>query len=170
MPRKKKNPVADLRKPNPRLNPDGSEILDPTPIAIPFGFEQPESLEQKMQRMIRHTVSQAAAEQGFETFEESNDFDVDDDSGDFVSVFEEEFDPVLGRGLTPDEFTRDRAHYEKMYDAAAEPVKKADLGALSNGPQEGDLAPEGMQETPSKGEGPVNEAGAGAASSEPRAS
>lgn len=58
---------------------NGHEILDPTPVAIPLGYERPESLEQKMMRFIRHQLSSAAQGQGMESFDEANDFDIDDD-------------------------------------------------------------------------------------------
>lgn len=54
------------------------EIPDPTPIELPVGFEHPEPLEEMIARMIR-VAGQNAAREGFETFEEADDFDVDDD-------------------------------------------------------------------------------------------
>lgn len=54
------------------------EIIDPTPVEWPLGVSVPESLEQKIARMVRTGVSQFAAEHGAESFEESDDFDVED--------------------------------------------------------------------------------------------
>lgn len=56
----------------------GREYLDPTPVEWPLGVSVPESLEQKIARMVRLGVSEAADRDGFETFEEADDFDVDD--------------------------------------------------------------------------------------------
>lgn len=56
----------------------GREIVDPTPVEWPLGVTVPESLEQKIARMVRTGVSQFASEQGAETFEEADDFDVED--------------------------------------------------------------------------------------------
>lgn len=65
---------------NERLTKDGREILDPTPINIPVGYRQPETLEQKIARMVAiERLSQESAANGGETFEESLDFDVGDD-------------------------------------------------------------------------------------------
>lgn len=56
----------------------GREYVEPTPVEWPLGVSVPESLEQKIARMVRLGVSDFAAQHGAETFEESDDFDVDD--------------------------------------------------------------------------------------------
>lgn len=70
------------------LDERGWEIPDPTPMAWPAGVRRPETLTEQIRRLVRLEVSQAAAAQGMETFEESDDFDVDDDDGEFVSPYE----------------------------------------------------------------------------------
>lgn len=60
------------------MNKNGREYVDPVPVEWPVGVSQPESLEQKMARMIRTSVSQLAAASGQESFEEADDFDVED--------------------------------------------------------------------------------------------
>lgn len=63
---------------NPRYTPGyREEIPDPTPVAVPTGFQAPESLEDMMRRLI---VNQTAVAQtlGVETESEANDFEVDD--------------------------------------------------------------------------------------------
>lgn len=97
-----------------RLNAFGHEVLDPTPIAVPAGFKRPETLAEQVQRLVRTHISREAAESGYETFEESEDFDVDDDF-DPSTPYEEIFDPVLGRGVTPDEFIRNEQRYRQLY-------------------------------------------------------
>lgn len=76
-----------------KLNDKGHEILDNTPVAIPVGWKRPESLQEQMRRMIRTELSQAAANEGFETFEESEDFDVEDDAPDPQSQWEIQYEP-----------------------------------------------------------------------------
>lgn len=66
----------------------GREIPDPTPVEMPVGFRHPPSLNDEIQRLIRNELSQAAAAQGAETFEEADDFDVDDDDGVPFSEYE----------------------------------------------------------------------------------
>lgn len=55
------------------------EILDDTPLEVPSGLSRPESITDTIKRMVRDHVSAAADRQGFETFEESNDFELPDD-------------------------------------------------------------------------------------------
>lgn len=81
----------------------GREIPDPHPMEIPLGHKRPETLAEQVQRLVRHSVSAYAALHGHETFAESEDFDVEDDF-DPSTPYEEEFDPVLGRDLTPAHF------------------------------------------------------------------
>lgn len=58
----------------------GREDPDQTPIAIPIGFSQPESIESMIARAVRsHAFMEAARRNNRETFDEADDFDVDDD-------------------------------------------------------------------------------------------
>jgi len=61
------------------LNEKGHEVLDSTPIARTVGFERPPSMQELIQRYVRTELSRQAAQAGAETFEEADDFDVDDD-------------------------------------------------------------------------------------------
>lgn len=97
------------------LDEQGREIPDPKPVAIPAGFRVPESLEARIARLIRKDISDKAAMQGMETFEEAEDFDIEDDMFDPSSPYEEVFDPVLGRGITLQEFNANEAIYRKRY-------------------------------------------------------
>lgn len=99
------------------IKPGHREIPDPTPMEIPAGFKHPESLAEMVQRLVRRQVSDAAEANGFESFEESEDFEIDD-MFDPTSPYEEVFDPVLGRGITIDEFRRNEAVYRQRYEDA----------------------------------------------------
>lgn len=98
----------------PRLDDRGREVPDPRPMQIPAGFKRPETLAEQVQRLVRTTISRRAQEEGFETFEESEDFDVDDDV-DPSTPYETFFDPVLGQEITPAEFREHEAIYRKRY-------------------------------------------------------
>ena len=74
-----------------KLNERGHEILDPTPVSMPLGFKKPETLAEQIRRMVKNEMSQAAANQGQESFEEADDFDVGDDF-DPKSPYEQNFD------------------------------------------------------------------------------
>jgi len=95
--RKKETPKAtrDDGLGNARLDPNGAEVLDETPIMIPSGLTRPETLAEKVAHMLRGERMRMAAEaQGFETFDEAEDFDVDDDY-DPHSQWENDFDVPL---------------------------------------------------------------------------
>lgn len=94
------------------LDDNGHEIPDPTPVALPSGFKRPETLAEQVQRLVRSSISRHAEAQGHETWEEANDFEVDDDF-DPSTPYEEFFDPVLGKNVTPDEFRRHADRYRE---------------------------------------------------------
>ncbi len=54
-----------------------SETLDNTPVEMPIGYEQPETLADQMRRFIRDEVS-AAREEDQGSFEDEDDFEDDD--------------------------------------------------------------------------------------------
>lgn len=71
----------------------GRETLDPTPIAPPIGYKKEPSMVEIVRQQIRTEMSRQAVEEGKESFEEADDFDVDDDF-DPSSPYEEMFDPA----------------------------------------------------------------------------
>lgn len=73
---------------NDRQDARGWETLDPSPMARPLHIPVAESLAQKIQRMVRYELSQSAAEQGHETFEEADDFEVGEDADELRSPYE----------------------------------------------------------------------------------
>lgn len=86
-----------------RLDDSGHEVPDKTPLELPVGFKQQETVAQMVARLVRRDVSLYAAQHGAETFDEADDFEIDDDPEPF-SPFETDFDPTLGRELTPADF------------------------------------------------------------------
>lgn len=76
-------------------NENGEEILDPTPIEIPLHFQRPMSLNERIKQMVQHEASMIARANGYETFSEADDFNVDDDEIDPSSPWEENFDPEV---------------------------------------------------------------------------
>lgn len=97
-----------------RLDHYGREIPDPTPLEIPAGFRRPETLQEQVRRLVRTSLSQHAADAGGETFEESEDFDIDDEF-DPTIPFEVFFDPALNREISAQEFERNHEVYKKRY-------------------------------------------------------
>ena len=109
-----------------RLDEKGHEALDPNPVEIPAGLRKPESLEERIRRIIRSSVSDEAAQQGLETFEEANDFEIDDDPVDPETPYETDFDPVLGREVSPADVARDEAGFRKAYMESASSMQADD--------------------------------------------
>lgn len=74
-------------------DPHGRELLNPVPMEVDVSLPKPLSLKERIQRILRTELSQQADAQGFETFEEANDFDVYDDfeTPDPVTPYEEKF-------------------------------------------------------------------------------
>jgi len=78
------------------------ETLDNTPVSLPVRLTRPLSEYDRFRNIIRTELSQQAASQGLETFEEADDFDVQDDF-DPKSPWELEFDPVTQKEMLPSE-------------------------------------------------------------------
>jgi len=97
-----------------RLDDNGHEIPDPTPLSLPLGFKKPEILAETVARLVRSEISRQAQLQGFETFEEAEDFDVGDDF-EPGAPYETYFDPVLNRDISPHEFHNNPERYKKEY-------------------------------------------------------
>lgn len=112
-----------------RLNDAGQETLDPRPVEIPAGFKRPETTTEIMQRLIRTTLSEQASERGEETFEEANDFEVEDETFEPGTPYEAVFDPILGRDITPEEFERNQATYLDLYRQGVKDVSREELRA-----------------------------------------
>lgn len=76
---------------------NGVEKPDPTPMSPPLGHKYQEPLALQIRRMVRSEALQLAAESaGMETFEEADDFDVDDGEHDLPGTqWENEFDPPI---------------------------------------------------------------------------
>lgn len=99
------------------LDSRGHEVVSNVPVELPVGARRPESLVEQIKRMVRHELSQAGAAQGFETFEEADDFDVGDD-----------YDPKSPWELTADqeEFSLSKAPPEAKEAAqASKPAEPA---------------------------------------------
>lgn len=63
-----------------KFNEKGEVIPNKTPVAVPVGFGKPESLQSMIARMVRlESMRVQAAGGAAETFEEADDFDVDDE-------------------------------------------------------------------------------------------
>lgn len=112
---------------NARHDEFGREVLDATPIEKPVGWERPESLQDQLRRIVAQQLSAQMVERGEESWEEFNDFDVEDDDYD---------DPLSGYEVRELEGERDDVPLDPppATGSAAEPVAPA--SAAQEAPQE----------------------------------
>ena len=61
------------------LTSDGKEVNNPKPTINYTPINKPPTLEEQIQRLMRNELSTVAHDRGMETYEESQDFDVDED-------------------------------------------------------------------------------------------
>lgn len=83
-----------------KYNEKGEEIPDPTPIRVTPKVRITPNKLAEFQMMLR-TASYLAKNEGYETLEESEDFDVEE--YDPTSPWEMEFDPIAGKEITRQE-------------------------------------------------------------------
>lgn len=77
-----------------RLNGLGQELPDPRPMRPPIGFQAQPPLHELIRQMVRSEVlAREAQENDLGTFDEEDDFDVEDDDYDPSSPWEENFEP-----------------------------------------------------------------------------
>lgn len=110
-----------------RLDNNGHEIPDPTPLELPVGFKKQETVAQMVQRLVRRDLSEYAERHGHETFAEADDFELEEDPDPFTP-YETEFDPMLGRELTPADFKdpEKREHIKNLYAEAERNAIRSD--------------------------------------------
>lgn len=58
---------------------NGREVLDTTPVEVPLHFRRPPTLQEQIKQFVRGEFSRSASEDGFDSFEEADDFDIDED-------------------------------------------------------------------------------------------
>lgn len=108
-----------------KYNEKGEELMDPTPIAIPAGYRRPPTLQEQMARYMAG-ANLLAQQQGSESFEEADDFDIGDDY-DPYSPHELAYDQELGKEM-PQEVKRqldqDRAQFDEYHKKKRQQSKK----------------------------------------------
>lgn len=80
-----------------RHNENWQEVLDQTPVEIPLRLLRAQNHTNRIRDIIRQELSRQAQNEGFETWDEANDFSIEDDDWENDgSPYEEEFDPITG--------------------------------------------------------------------------
>lgn len=86
-------PERRVKDAHQKFDESGREMMDPLPIAPPIGYKKAPSIAEQIRNMIKsEKLRQEAEAQGYESFEEADDFDVDD--FDPKSPYEEVFEPL----------------------------------------------------------------------------
>lgn len=120
--------------PNPRskYNSRGEEIPDPRPMALPVDFKPPIPLDEQIRQLIKNNQIQGQLHaEGVETFEEADDFEVDDDP-DPTSPYEENFDnphiitrnEEIRAGLVSDRTPEQKKNAERLARKAEKHLKR----------------------------------------------
>lgn len=68
------------------------EYPDPVPMEVPTNLSAPSGMRQLVHQLIRQELSEFAASQEMETFEEADDFEIEDDPLDPLTEYEKVFD------------------------------------------------------------------------------
>lgn len=111
-------------------DPAGFELPDPVPVAPPLGYIKQPSMFDIIRAQVQQQLSAIALAEGFETFEEAEDFDVGDD-----------FDPI--------------SPHEGVWELSAAEIRDALLAAQAQkrgvqGESPPAVAPEAPKEPPAE--------------------
>lgn len=81
----------------------GWEIPDPVPFATTVPMQRPPTLEETIARLVRQEVSKRAAAEGYETWEEADDFAVGEEDPSSIHELDDdqEFAPLQGDFFQP---------------------------------------------------------------------
>jgi hypothetical protein len=93
-----------MRKPRKNLDGQGREQLDPVPLSVPGPGDAPLSIQDQIKQALRsERLREAYDSKGLETFEEADDFDIEDEE-DWrpFAPWEEDFETELER-VRPDD-------------------------------------------------------------------
>lgn len=133
---------SDKPKATYELDGHGWEVPDQTPLEVPAGFRKPETLAETVRRLTRGNLSDLADKNEFDSFEDAEDFEIPDDPDDPTTPYEEFFDPVLGRGITAQEFKDNYEVYRERYlEADARAYREMQLSDALRRPMRPDDSP-----------------------------
>lgn len=105
------------------LDEHGNEVPDPIPVAVPIGNRAPESIDARIARILNHSLKADLEKRGLETFEEADDFDIEDDPIDPTTPWEKNYDLATAHAAhagvvsepTPDQRARAAAVKDKLH-------------------------------------------------------
>lgn len=117
---------------------DGKEYGDPVPMSPPIGYDAPPDLMQMIRTMVHSAdLERIARAEGFDSFEEAGDFDVEDDIPDPRTPHEMLFDPPPPESKGP----QGAAPSPAPSPSASSDVKAAEAGGGGGSPKEAPTTP-----------------------------
>lgn len=131
-----------------QFNHKGHEILDKTPVAQPLGFKRPLPVADLVRKMVVRELSRAATKSGMESFQEADDFDVDDDP-ELKSKYELDADQENQKFIPEQPNTDRRKKKDPEPDPEPDPDKKKSAG--------GGKPPKKPKQAPASAEEPDDE-------------
>lgn len=112
---------------------DGAEMPDATPVAPPVGYKRQPTMVDIVRDMIRsEKLRQEVEAAGAETFEEADDFDVDDEMYPTSPYeFEDIFEPHPGATVRGDESSSAAPPQPAAASGSERPAEAADAGSAA---------------------------------------
>lgn len=121
----------------------GRELCDPTPIEVPVGISRPLTMQEMLAQYVRSEMQLARLNADPESWEEANDFDVDDPDGGYRSPYEEQ-------ALAEENYIKDRE--KARIDKLAAQRRAAAAAAKKRQPDKKPVVKENVGDAPVKGE------------------
>lgn len=114
-----------------RFDERGREIPDNTPIEVPVQFRKPETIAEQVKRLVHSQLSIQAANAGRESFQEADDFDVDDDM-ELKSKYE--LDDEMVNVIQERPMTKEERSSEKKRSVSESGTKSSGEGGIPDKP------------------------------------
>lgn len=133
------------------LSADGRfEYPDPVPMEPPLGYTDPPDISQMIKQMVRNELLMSKLDAaGLETFEESDDFDVEDDPIDPLTPYERVFEAPPAKAGVPN----GEAAVKPTADSPPATVSKPDVLPVPNSSDQKGSGTSGNGKTSPQGEG-----------------
>ena len=97
MPKQQQKMEFSTRREAIRASRCPGERPDQTPVEIPLGKQQPPSLKEQMMQFVRAEIAKERNDNNLETFEDFDNFDVEDEDPDLTSPYTVvELNPIPG--------------------------------------------------------------------------
>lgn len=118
-----------------KLDDDGREKLDATPVEIPIGFERPPTLEEQVRRLMNveyQRMSSLKDMEGLESPEDADDFDIEDDPIDQNTPYEDYFFATSAEDMMPIKDNPNFTSEENPTGANSEAPSQPEAGAVAS--------------------------------------